>query len=640
MNRLNTNINQNQNTISALKTPRVLIPFMILLVFLIIVMFLIFFKVRLPSSIKMEPKSTAQIVGDTFIVVFFCLIIFVMCVALLPNLKEIKTLFEQINSVVYVIVYTIFLILFYTLSPSDFINKYAKIIVPFTVFLGILSFYKGLSQNYVAAFNINYERIKMLIISFCLITCYIIFYNTDPGGIIKKYFGYSSLFTILTLVFAFLYTVILLTLPDQSQSQRYGNVLSNFSKTSIIGSLLFFIFIILMTILIYYYPGGFLNDKVTSSAVIILLVLIISLWSIFLVSNLFPEITNKGLSINQTSLFKRSLLALFGIIMSGILIYWLTTSLQHLSGRSGTISFILNLILILIFLGLIYKAFNVQSPYGNSKKSGFFNMIMNLILFIPCIFASLFDRAGKTAVGEYNATTAGSIMMLCLAIGIYVLYFTAPIIVNKIATQGGKQLVNKPVYTNVLYNLGTYQDLNGSEEYDYSYAISCWIFIDAVPPNMSASYDNYTSLLNFADKPNILYNGSKNILMITTQQKDLQKNTENENLSFDKRGNRIVYKNNNLLLQKWNNIILNYNSGVLDVFLNGELVKSNISVVPYYTLDNLSIGENGGIEGGICNVVYFKKPLTVTNIYYMYNMLKNKNPPTTNESSETIMVKQ
>ena len=85
--------------------------------------------------------------------------------------------------------------------------------------------------------------------------------------------------------------------------------------------------------------------------------------------------------------------------------------------------------------------------------------------------------------------------------------------------------------------------------------------------------------------------------------------------------------------------IINYNGGILDIFLNGELVKSEIGVVPYYTLDNLTIGEDKGINGGICNVVYFRRALTSSNIYYIYNTAKGKGPPVTNDSNTTILKK-
>jgi hypothetical protein len=124
--------------------------------------------------------------------------------------------------------------------------------------------------------------------------------------------------------------------------------------------------------------------------------------------------------------------------------------------------------------------------------------------------------------------------------------------------------------------------------------------------------------------------------MVTMQQKDLDKSA-NKLTDFDENGNRILYKNENVLLQKWNNIIINYNGGIMDIFLNGELVKSDIGVVPYYTLDNLTIGEDDGIQGGICNVVYFKRALTTSNMYYLYNMVKNKSPPVLNESNDTIL---
>ena len=123
------------------------------------------------------------------------------------------------------------------------------------------------------------------------------------------------------------------------------------------------------------------------------------------------------------------------------------------------------------------------------------------------------------------------------------------------------------------------------------------------------------------------------------QQKDLQKTSDNKLIDFLENGNRIIYKKPNMLLQKWNNIIINYNGGVLDIFLNGELVKSEIGVVPYYTLDSLTIGQENGIKGGICSVVYFNRALTNSNIYYLYNMVKDKTIPVTNDSNVTITKK-
>ena len=55
------------------------------------------------------------------------------------------------------------------------------------------------------------------------------------------------------------------------------------------------------------------------------------------------------------------------------------------------------------------------------------------------------------------------------------------------------------------------------------------------------------------------------------------------------------------------------------------------------TLDNLTIGEDNGINGRICNVVYFKSPLTTSKMYILYNMVKDKTPPITTEANKTII---
>ena len=634
----NTNTPTNkENLIPKLKTPEIFYAVAGIIILLIIGMFMIFYDVRL-TSFGSPSKSQQEIIADIFIILFFCLLIVGICVIFLPNFKDFRALFDQIGNVTYVIFYTIFAILFYTMTPKDTLDNYSYIINSAILGLGAFSFYKAGSDNYIEKFNINYERIKTLIMLFCLITFIITFYNINPGGAASKYFGYSLLLTIIISVFAFLYVIILLTLPtDQGKMQK--NALSNFTSFGAYGSILFIIFLIIITSIISINKESFFANKEKSASVIILLLIICIVWVLLLGANLFSDAPNNLADANKMSLFKSGLLILFGLIISGLLIYWITYNIESLSGKSSIVSFILNLLLVAIILGLIYKTINVKLPAGNTKKNSFFNLITSTIFYIPCLLSGAFDWVGKIAVGEYNAADAGSFMMLLIAIGLIVVYFVSPSLFNFISTQGGKHLVNKPVYTDTEYNLGNYQELNGSDNFDYQYAISSWIYIDSAPPNTNSNYNKFTSLLNFGNKPNILYNAKEHTLIIKMQQKDLKDVTKNQLIDFDDEGNRIIYINKNILLQKWNNIIINYNGGTLDIFLNGELVKSSIGVVPYYTFDNLTIGEKNGIKGGICNVIYFRRALSSPNIYYLYNTVNDKTPPVLNDSNETILVK-
>jgi hypothetical protein len=632
MNNTNSTTN-NENLLPKFKTPGVFYVIAGAILFLIIMMLMIFFDFNI-SSFGKPSQSQQELIGNIFIILFFSLLVFGICVIFLPNLKEFKQLFEQIGNVTYVILYTIFAILFYTMISKDILNDYYYIINPVMLGLGALSFYKGTTDNYIEKFNANYERIKMLILLFCFITLIITFYNINPGGAAQKYFGYSLLLTIIIAVFAFLYVIILLTLPGKEGSKQQ-NFLNNFSSFGTYGTILFLIFLVVITIMISRDKEAFFANKSKSAAIIILLLMICVTWTILLGANLFSNDTISS----DASLFKSSLLILFGLVISALIIFWISYNIETLSGKSSIVSLILNMLLVAVILGLIYKTINVKAPVGNSKKNAFFNLIFTTLLYIPCLLSGSFDWIGKLLIGQYNATNAGSLLMLVFAICLFILYFYSPSVFNLISSQGGKQLVNQPVYTDSQYNLGSYESLNGSNEFDYQYAISCWIFLDAAGPNMNANYNKYTSLLNFGNKPNVLYNGKTHSFMITMQQKNLQDVTKNKMTDFDSEGNRIIYINNNLLLQKWNNLIINYNGGTMDIFLNGKLVKSSIEVVPYYTLENLTIGENNGIKGGICNVVYFRRALTSQNIYYLYNTVKNRAPPTLNDSNETILVK-
>lgn len=98
--------------------------------------------------------------------------------------------------------------------------------------------------------------------------------------------------------------------------------------------------------------------------------------------------------------------------------------------------------------------------------------------------------------------------------------------------------------------------------------------------------------------------------------------------------------------QKWNQIVLNYYDNSVDLFINGKLERTfylagkNIppddfkgpgspsTFLPQYSdLDTITVGDTNGIDGGICNVVYYREPLNPEQIVFTYNQMVNHNPP-------------
>jgi hypothetical protein len=66
-------------------------------------------------------------------------------------------------------------------------------------------------------------------------------------------------------------------------------------------------------------------------------------------------------------------------------------------------------------------------------------------------------------------------------------------------------------------------------------------------------------------------------------------------------------------------------------------MKSVNEAVPQMSKDTLTIGSPSGINGAICNVTYFNTSVTMPQIYYLYNLVKNKNPPVVNSDKESIV---
>lgn len=330
---------------------------------------------------------------------------------------------------------------------------------------------------------------------------------------------------------------------------------------------------------------------------------------------------------------------------------------------------IFNIILFCSMLGVIYKLANAG---GFLDKNPYYRLILNTFLYIPCLLVILINTLSqligfsKSSTGAFAPPKPFEIKMLILSLLLLAGYFLYVLFGNKFTQrylkQGGKQIINYPISTNVLTNVATYEDLVGSNKFNYQYALSFWVYLDSCPPSTNASYNKIVTLLSYGDNPAIKYSSENNTLYITVKQtKDTQSvvdyvqgkeieirpetinkwktvqekiNDAIENVKTmpfgnetDSDGNRIIYKHPDFQLQKWNNILINYNGGTLDVFYNGKLVKSAIEVVPYIKLDMLTVGSKNGVSGNIANLMYFRQPLDYLTINTLYTSLKNSNPP-------------
>ena len=175
---------------------------------------------------------------------------------------------------------------------------------------------------------------------------------------------------------------------------------------------------------------------------------------------------------------------------------------------------------------------------------------------------------------------------------------------------------NKTLYEasnpTISHNFNTIKDKN------YNYAISCWVFIDNYAGNKIGETNK--SIIKFGNKLDMLFNPyEKEIILKVDSCSD---NTDKSNCKT-----KIAFRTKNILFQRWNNFIFNYDSGTLDVFVNNRLISSTPNISPLINNDSISVGDNNGVEGAICNVMYFSNILTKQDINKIYTFFYVSNPP-------------
>ena len=393
----------------------------------------------------------------------------------------------------------------------------------------------------------------------------------------------------------------------QNTKTLYNNFSEKvYSKTSYIGTIEVLEYICFILILYWYNPFS-ISTKYpvfTNS-----LTLLVSLIYVVLFYFLSEKIALPNTGPTETG-FLLKLLGTVGVFLGSVILLKYVGGFIA-DGRLGILTLLRYIIKITIIIVALAGVYTVLKPYFDVAKSRgkdnktIASFFFNLLMFLPCLVLSLIDYVKN----QYNITTKPVWLLLLAEVVLIVLWVLIPLGLHAFATKNGLQLLKDPQYINKEATLGTFAELYANanidanaganmpvEKFNYHYALSFWFYLNPQPPNTSPAYNTFTNILTYGDKPAVQFNGALNTLRVLVE--SAPPGEEKKTVE--------IYKTKKILYQKWNNMVIKYDRGTMDVFLNGELVGSRPSIAPYMTYETIQVGSNNGLAGGISNVMYYK----------------------------------
>ena len=278
----------------------------------------------------------------------------------------------------------------------------------------------------------------------------------------------------------------------------------------------------------------------------------------------------------------------------------------NLASGSFTIIFFLMLI---VALAIVYKVF-----YNYTfKMGGQTGLFFNLIFYIPCLLLDFLSYLST----EFKQTPFTVYVLVLIEVVLFLAYIYLPKItksvLNTAVRKDGKVILEEPMVLRRKEHLMSYSTISDSkadELVNRKFAISMWVYVVPVPSS-TYPYNSDATIFEFGNyNPRLIYNGSTNKFKAFFNTDALKA----QEFSMD--------------LQAWNHVVFNYAKSSVDLFVNGKLMatlnerKDNLSYD-----DVITIGQDNGLSGGICNIIYFKNPLFQYEIKTMYDLNKNKDPP-------------
>lgn len=420
--------------------------------------------------------------------------------------------------------------------------------------------------------------------------------------------------------------------------------------------LLLYVVIISIIILLFSAKNdsGALNNHTFIYAIFIIIPLIVVLYYST------PISTGQSSSVN----FLVSLM--IGIFFSIIIYYYLKLN----SSTSLAVNYVTSIIIIIIVILGLTNIFYILGNYFRSF-TGWTGFFINFIFYIPCLLIEFI----KYVMNEFKLTANPIYVILFLEFIAILIYIYLPQLLKKVYISDGvvllpessflniKEVISNNnmhrhvmpktkdpnlTFTSVLNKSNTFSNWittniksifnNSKYNVDYNnfnqvYSFSMWIYINQQTLNTNSEIEIFNFGKNNNSDPNSR-EGKPRITYYNNTSFNENKNGKNSKdllrVYFTNQTNPKGYYDFKIVKQKWNNIVLNISLDKADIFLNGK-----IEYTYYYNnnpplndvLDFITIGKDDGLNGAICNIVYYPRNLSVVEITNNYNILMLKNPP-------------
>ena len=349
------------------------------------------------------------------------------------------------------------------------------------------------------------------------------------------------------------------------------------------------------------------------------------------------ESVRKNISPEHNQMIYAFIGVIFTITLIIVLSFFQT---KPLSKNSVIIStYVINIFvfaIIVVGLSIMYNVFSNSLR----KLKGWTGFIINLIFFIPCLFSDFIEYL----LSEFKNTPNVVYILFMLEIVFILGYLYIPKFLNKLVLKNGTSIHREIIYLNrsrqisnnamfllpysvtnseIDSSVSANPDVSGNL-FNTNFGLSMWINTihmnlgDTASSKMIFNYNTAEkgTPYNKQGKPAILFMGNDQFKFVFSEN---QKDTANYILKIPS--------------QTWNYIVFNYHDNQVDLFVNGNLERSmDLTSFPIQQkpTDTIQVGDNNGIDGAICNIMYYEKPMTLTQITQSYNLLYNKNPPVNN----------